>query len=108
MSSRHRRSRLTLGVVVCANWHRHGIDLQRVLLLDAVAAFYDVANDHADVALAVLACVRLRRLAPSAIQQDARRRHPRGRVHGLLAGDAPEHLDAYFGVTPRPRPKICM
>src|SRR5258708_13444108 len=104
MSSRHRRSRLTLGVVVCANWHRHGIDLQRVLLLDAVAAFYDVANDHADVALAVLACVRLRRLAPAAIQQDARRRHPRGRWHGLLAHDARDHPHAYLAVTPPHRP----
>ena len=42
------------------------------------------------ISLAVLAGVGLRRAAPAAIQQDACRRHARGRWHGLLADDASE------------------
>jgi hypothetical protein len=54
----------------------------------------------ADVA-AVLAGVRLRRAPPAAIQQDASRRHARGRWRGLLADDARKHLDALLGVASR-------
>jgi hypothetical protein len=43
---------------------------------------------------AVLADVGLRRAAPAATQQDACRRHARGRWHGLLADDPGEHLEA--------------
>src|SRR4051794_22378740 len=51
-------------------------------LLDGADAFYDLVNDHVDVAFTVLARVRLRRLAPTAIQQNACRRHTRGRWAG--------------------------
>ena len=47
-----------------------------------------------DAEVAVLADMGLRRAAPAAIQQDACRRHARGRWDGLLADDAREHLDA--------------
>ena len=45
-------------------------------------------------------------LAPAAIQQDACRRHARGRWDGLLADDPGEHLDAELGVPPRQRTYI--
>ena len=44
--------------------------------------------------LVVLAGLGLRRAAPAAIQEDARRRHARGWWHGVLADQPGEHLDA--------------
>ena len=51
-------------------------------------------------------CVRLRGLAPAAIEQGACRRHARGRWHGLLADDPREHPDAQLSVTARQRAQI--
>jgi hypothetical protein len=59
----------------------------------AIATAFDLPDYDADVA-AVLTGMGLRRAAPTAIQQDASRRHARGRWDGLLADDPGEHLDA--------------
>ena len=58
-----------------------------------LAGLDDLPDGDADVAV-VLTGVDLGRAAPAAIQQDACRRHARGRWHGLLADDPGEHLDA--------------
>jgi len=71
-----------------------------------VAALNDVPDHDADVAAGALGGVRLRHAAPAAIQQDACRRHARGRWYGLLADDPGKHLDAKLGVPPRQRPQI--
>ena len=66
------------------------LNLQRLRFLSTID---DLPDRDADV-VAVLANVGLRRAAPAAIQQDACRRHARGRWHGLLADDPGEYLDA--------------
>ena len=63
-------------------------DTRRITTLD------DVADDHPDLALAVLASMRLRWLAPPAIQQDVGGLHARGGWYRLLADDPGEHPDA--------------
>ena len=62
---------------------------QRLFFIDIDELPYDDPN-----AAAVLAALGLRRTSPATIQQDACRRHARGRWHGLLADDPGEHLDA--------------
>jgi len=58
-----------------------------------IAALDNLPDGDAEVA-AVLSDVGLRRAAPTAIQQDACRRHARGWWDGVLADDARQHLDA--------------
>ena len=58
----------------------------------------DLADDDANAAVAILAAMDLRRSAPAAIQQNARRRHASCRWTCLLADDPREHLDAQRGV----------
>src|SRR6185369_11032949 len=71
-----------------------------------IATLDDVPDDHPDFALAARAGVRLGRLAPAAVEQDAGGLHARGGWHGLLADDPGEHPDAKLGVPPRQRPQI--
>jgi len=70
-----------------------------------VAAFEYPSDRDRDVAT-ILAAVDLRRAAPTAIQQDACRRHARGCWRGLLADDPGKHPDALLGVSTRHRAQI--
>ena len=64
------------------------------------------AGGDADV-LVVLACVRLRGLAPSTVEQGAGRRHTGRRWGGLGAADAGQRADGQRGLGPRQRSNIC-
>ena len=65
----------------------------------------NVPNDHANVALAILASVRLRCFAPAAIEQRNARCHAR-RLALAVRGDAAELLDSGLGPLPRKRTNI--
>src|SRR6187431_1343201 len=58
----------------------------------------NVPNDHANVALAILASVRLRCLAPSAVEQRADRRYSRA-LALALRGDDGEVADTRLGMS---------
>ena len=63
-------------------------------------------DDHPDRASAVLAGVRLRRLAPAVIEQRLARRTRETCVVLAVLRDAGERLDAELGMPPRQRPRI--
>jgi len=70
-----------------------------------LAALGDCSDGHPDVA--VLACVRLRGLAPSTVEQGAGRGHTGRRWGGLGAADACQRADGQRGLCPRQRSNIC-
>ncbi len=76
---------------------------QRLFL---VISLDDLPDCDVDV-LVVLACVRLRGLAPAPVEQGAGRRHAGRRWGGLGAADASQRADGQFGLRPRQRSNIC-
>ena len=62
----------------------------------------DLPDDDLNLAVAVIACVRLNRFAPTAIKQRLSGGHTR-LVRRAVSGDARQRLDAQFSVSPRQR-----
>jgi len=97
MSSRQRRSWL---VVLAARQarKRSRLDHVRVERRRHVAAVDDVSDHDVDVALAISAGVRRRRLAPAAVEQDSDSLQPRRRRKFWLAHDRGEVTNTLRGV----------
>src|SRR5262245_24832615 len=83
---------LTVAVVLADRLRLDRLRLDRRRL--DVATSDDVAHDHADVALAILACVRRRCLAPTAIKQQRDRSDARA-VALAIRGDLRKHAHAH-------------
>jgi hypothetical protein len=69
-------------------------------------ALGDCSDGHPDV-LVVLACVRLRGLAPPSIEQRLSGGHTGRRRRGLGAANACQRADGQRGLCPRQRANIC-
>jgi hypothetical protein len=65
-----------------------------------VATFDKVPDDHRDLALVVLGGVRLRRLAPAAVEQDVGGLHAHGRWVLWLPHDRRKNANAFVGIGP--------
>ena len=76
----------------------HGCRLDYLRIERLVAAVNDVPNNDADIAFAALAGMRLRRLAPPAIQQNVGGLHAHGGWVLWLAHDRRKNANAFVGV----------
>ena len=78
----------------------HGCRVDHLRLQRHVAASHDVPDHHADIAFAALAGMRLRRLAPPAIQQNVGGLHAHGGWVLCLPHDRRKHANTFVGVRP--------